>query len=58
METVKQFEKQNQIVISTSPVGKRQSLPLNLIISLALGTLAGIAIILGLFMSANYLVNI
>ena len=58
METVKQFEHQEKLVISVQPDGEKQTLPLNLILSLALGTLAGIAVILGLFMGANYLANI
>ena len=57
METIKQMENRNQVVISTSENGK-QSLPLNLVISLALGSLAGMALIIVLFLGANYIANI
>lgn len=58
MDTIKQFENEEKVVISIQTNGGKQTLPLNLILSLALGTLAGIALILGLFMGANYLANI
>ncbi len=51
------METQSQIVISTSREGEKQLLPLNVIISLALGLMAGIAFIIALFMGANYIVN-
>lgn len=57
MKANNQMETHTQIVISTSTEGERQSLPLNVIIYLALGTLAGIALIFALFMGANYFVN-
>ena len=57
MKAIKQMENQNQIVISTLNDGK-QSLPVNVLIWLVLGTLAGLTIIFGLFMGANYLANI
>lgn len=57
METIKQMENQNQIVISTSE-NTKQSLPLNVLVWLALGTLAGLAVIFGLFMGANYIGSI
>ena len=57
MKTNNQMETQSQIVISTSHEGEKQLLPLNVIISLALGLMAGIAFIIALFMGANYIVN-
>ncbi len=57
MKTNNQMETQSQIVISTSREGEKQLLPLNVIISLALGLMAGIAFIIALFMGANYIVN-
>lgn len=57
METIKQMENQNQIVISTSE-NRKQSLPLNVMVWLALGTFAGLTVIFGLFMGANYLAGI
>lgn len=57
METMKQMENQNRIVISTSEDGK-QSMPVNVLIWLVLGALAGLALIFGIFMGANYLANI
>ncbi len=56
METMKQIVSQDQIIISTTSDQRRQLLPLNLIITLALGTLTGIAIIFGLFWGANMLI--
>ena len=59
MKTINPVENQNQnqIVISTSE-NTRQSLPLNVLFWLALGTLTGLAVIVGLFMGANYIVSI
>jgi len=58
MKTIKQMENQNQIVISTSSDDEKQSLPLNVVAWLALGALVGLTVIFGLFMGANYLLNI
>ncbi|MBN1819356.1 MAG: hypothetical protein JXR31_16540 [Prolixibacteraceae bacterium] len=57
METIKQIENQEQIVISNSE-NTKQSLPLHVLVWLALGTLAGLAVIFGLFMGANYIASI
>lgn len=46
METKKN---QNQIVITMNSDDKKQKLPMNLIIPMAAGTLAGTAITIGLF---------
>jgi hypothetical protein len=53
METIKQSEHPGRIVILTTGK-KKQSLPFHVILWLALGTLAGLAAIFGLFMGANY----
>ena len=58
MEINNQMETQRQIVISTLHEDEKQFLPLNVIISLALGLMAGIAFIIALFMGANYIVNL
>jgi len=47
METKKN---QNQVVITMNSEDEKQKLPLNLIIPMAAGTLAGTAITIGLFM--------
>lgn len=49
---------QNQIVIKTRPENERQKLPVNLIMSLAAGTIAGVAIIFGLFWGAEILFSL
>lgn len=46
---------QNQIVITLSSEEKKQKLPMNIIVTLAAGTLTGIAIIFLLFMGAELL---
>ena len=38
---------QNQIVIKTVPENGKQKLPINLILSLAAGTIAGVAVVFG-----------
>ena len=40
---------QNQIVIITTSENENQKLPVNLILTLAAGTIAGMAVIFGLF---------
>jgi hypothetical protein len=49
---------QNQIVITAKPENEKQKLPLGLIITLAAGTIAGIAIIFVLFWGAEKLLGI
>jgi len=49
---------QNQIVIKTNSENEKQKLPLNLLISLAAGTIAGVAIIFGLFWGAEMLLSL
>ena len=39
--------KQNQIVIKTFPENGKQKIPMNLILSLAAGTVAGVAVVFG-----------
>jgi hypothetical protein len=51
---------QNQIVITTSTENEneKQKLPVNLLISLAAGAIAGVAIIFGLFWGAEMLLSL
>jgi hypothetical protein len=46
---------QNQIVITTSSEDEKQKLPVNILLSLAAGAIAGVAIIFGLFWGAEML---
>lgn len=55
METNKSH---NQIIITMSSDVKKQKLPLNLLISLIAGAIAGMVIIFGLFWGAEVLFNI
>ena len=49
---------QNQIVITTKSDNEKQKLPLNLLLSLAAGTIAGMALIFGLFWGAEMLLSL
>ena len=49
---------QNQIVITTSSDGEKQKLPMNLLLTFAMGTIAGVVGILGLFMGLELLTQI
>ena len=49
---------QNQIVITTSSDDEKQKLPMNILISLASGVIAGVAIIFGLFWGAELLFSL
>jgi hypothetical protein len=49
---------QNQIVITTSSEDEKQKLPANLILSLAAGAIAGVAIIFGLVWGADLLFSL
>ena len=49
---------QNQIVIQTKPENEKQKLPMNLILSLAAGTIAGVVLIFGLFWGAEMLLSL
>lgn len=49
---------QNQIVITTLSDNEKQKLPLNLILTLAAGTIAGMAVIFGLFWGAEFLMGL
>jgi hypothetical protein len=49
---------QNQIVITTNSDNEKQKLPLNLVITLAAGTVAGVAVIFGLFWGAEMLLRL
>ena len=44
---------QNQIVIKTVSDNEKQRLPMNILLALAAGTIAGVAIIFGLFWGAR-----
>jgi hypothetical protein len=48
---------QNQIVITTKSENEKQKLPINLIVFLVAGTIAGMAIIFTLFWGAEILLN-
>jgi len=58
MKTMETKTNQNQIVITTNPDNEKQKLPLNLILTLAAGTIAGVAIIFGLFWGAEMLLTL
>ncbi len=49
---------QNQIVILTASENEKQKLPMNLILTLAAGTIAGMMVIFGLFMGAEKLMGL
>jgi hypothetical protein len=49
---------QNQIVITTGDNDGKQKLPVNLLLSLAAGAIAGVAIIFGLFWGAEMIFGI
>ena len=49
---------QNQIVIRTNSENEKQKLPINLLISLAAGAIAGMMLIFGLFWGAEVLLGI
>lgn len=49
---------QNQIVITTLPDNEKQKLPMNLLITLVVGTIAGIVAIFGLFLGAELLMSL
>jgi len=50
--------KTNQIVITTSTENEKQKLPVNILLSLAAGAIAGMAIIFGLFWGAEMLLSL
>ena len=49
---------QNQIVIITTSENENQKLPVNLILTMAAGTIAGMAVIFGLFWGAEKLMGL
>jgi len=49
---------QNQIVIKTSTGNEKQKLPVNILLSLAAGAIAGVAIIFGIFWGAEILLGL
>ncbi len=49
---------QNQIVITTNPENEKQKLPANILLTLAAGAIAGVAIIFGLFWGAEMLLSL
>ena len=58
MKTMETKTNQNQIVITTKSENEKQKLPLNLIITLAAGTIAGVVLIFGLFWGAEMLLSL
>jgi hypothetical protein len=48
---------QNQIVITTKSENEKQKLPMNLVVFLVAGTVAGMAIIFALFWGAEILLS-
>ncbi|MBT3384110.1 MAG: hypothetical protein HN778_00375 [Prolixibacteraceae bacterium] len=48
---------QNQIIITTLSENEKQKLPINLLITIAVGAISGMAIIFGLFWGAELLFN-
>ena len=58
MKTMETKTNQNQIVITTNPDNEKQKLPMNLLITLAAGTIAGVAVIFGLFWGAEMLFSL
>ncbi len=57
MKTMETKTNQNQIVIKTNSENEKQKLPLNLVLTLAAGTVAGMAVIFGLFWGAELLLG-
>lgn len=57
-QTMETKTNQNQIVITTMSENEKQKLPFNLLLILAAGTIAGMALIFGLFMGAEMLMGI
>ncbi len=49
---------QNQIVITMNSEERKQKLPLNLILTLAAGTIAGVVMIFGLFWGVEKLIGL
>ena len=49
---------QNQIVITTQSDDEKQKLPLNILITLAAGAIAGVVVIFGLFWGAEKLLGL
>ncbi len=49
---------QDQIVITMNSEERKQKLPLNLILTLAAGTIAGMAIIFGLFWGVEKIIGL
>ena len=49
---------QNQIVITTNSDNEKQRLPMNLLLTLAAGTIAGMVVIFGLFWGAEKLMGL
>lgn len=58
MNTMETKTNQNQIVITIDSEDQKQKLPMNLLLTLAAGTIAGVAIIFTLFWSAEMLFSL
>jgi hypothetical protein len=58
MKTMETKTNQNQIVIKTDPENEKGMLPMNLLVTLAAGAIAGMAIIFGLFWGVEMLLNL
>ncbi len=57
METMETKTEHNQLVIKTSPDNEKQKLPLNIVLTMTAGTVAGMAIIFCLFWGAEKLLG-
>lgn len=55
---IKTKTEQNQVVILTKSDNEKQKLPMNLILTLAAGTVAGMVVIFGLFMGVEKLMGL
>ncbi len=58
MKTMETKTNQNQIVITTLSDDEKQKLPMNLLLTLAAGAIAGMVVIFGLFWGAEKLMGL
>ena len=58
MKTMETKTNQNQIVITTLSDNEKQKLPMNLLLTLAAGTIAGMVVIFSLFWGAEKLMGL
>ena len=57
MKTMETRTNQNQIVIQTKPENEKEKLPVNIVLPLAAGAVAGMVFILGLFWGMEFLLG-